>query len=307
LKLFTDVKFCDEDDIEDISEEDNENVNDDINKSKSQDQNENDKDYNNRNSNINISNDIINRKENLDKYNDKDKNEKLISSSSLSPSVPTKKFQPKNNEILNNSTEKSLKEFKKPLKNYNKIKNNNEKIINKNIKNNPGAAINSYNNSDINFDEMVFSSNNNSNINILNKKSTTTKNLRNKTPTNNYKENYKENHLNTSGLNISGGFNELVTKSSTKNKNKNSLKDFKELVKTKDKSFNIDNEEEKLERNKFNKKKRFTRNHKIMESMNKSEEKRIPKRKADFSIFKTEINPNFIKNAPNMESNIYIY
>jgi hypothetical protein len=35
--------------------------------------------------------------------------------------------------------------------------------------------------------------------------------------------------------------------------------------------------------------------------MNKSEEKRIPKRNADFSIFKTEINPNFIKNAPKIE------
>jgi hypothetical protein len=45
-----------------------------------------------------------------------------------------------------------------------------------------------------------------------------------------------------------------------------------------------------------------------MENILKSEERRKPKRSADFSILKTQMNPNFLKNAPKLESkSIYIF
>jgi len=39
-----------------------------------------------------------------------------------------------------------------------------------------------------------------------------------------------------------------------------------------------------------------------LDNLGKSQEKeRKPKRSADYSIFKTQINPNFLKNAPKEE------
>ena len=275
------MKFCDEEDIEIGSEE--ENVNNNSNqKFKKEETHQNNK-------NVNKSYDRIIKKEiKVEKERDKEITKKV------SPS-PRYGYEQNKDESLNKSTEKSVKETKKPLNNYNKNKNrnNNEKTQVKNSKNPSG--INNLSNCEINFDEEMILSSISSNKNRPLKVSTS-QNLRNKTP-----NNHKENRLNTSGLNISGGFNEGAYKSSTKNKNKRTISNFKDLNKSRDKSFNMDNEEEKIEKNKIIRKKRYTRNHRIIESMNKSEEKRIPKRKADYSIFKTEMNQNFIKNAPKKE------